>query len=221
MEPMFQPPYSVFISYSDEDKNYKDVTLAFLTFMDVTCNVAEHQRTAGEELWDKIGEMIKSSTRVLLLYTRFAPTSNWIKREIAIARTLRKKFIPVKEEDVELPAHVRGEDREYIPFKRRDFIFTLEKICRQVCDYRNGTPHVFHFTTNKRARSTGRKLIVTPWTNQAYWTDAYVDRLVETGVVQETEIDITPWSSNIFFTWAEMQGLKIVNRPPKPKELGF
>lgn len=216
---MFHPPYSVFISYPDEDKYYKDVVRTFLRLMDVTCNVAEHQRKAGEELWDKISAMINSSTRVLLIYTRSAPNSDWIRREIAIARTFRKKFIPVKEEDVELPAPVRGEDREYVSFKRNDFIFTLGEICCQVYNYRNRTPHVFHFTT--RGRDMGKKLIVTPWTNQAYWTDAYVDSLVEKGVVQITKIDFTRWLPDTFSTWPGMQGLEIVNRPPRPEELGF
>lgn len=217
--PRFHPPYSVFISYPDEDESFMETINAFLTFMDVTCHVAKHQRDAGEELWDKISPMINDSTRVLLLYTHFAPNSDWMRREITIARTFRKKFIPVKEKDVELPGPVRGEDREYIPFKRDNFIFTLKEICRQVYEYRNRTPHVFRFTTNNR--DTGRKLIVTPWTGQAYWTDAIVDRLVETGKVEMTTIDIHPWRTNNHFTWAQMQGLELVNRPPRPEELGF
>lgn len=187
--------------------------------MDVTCHVAKHQKEAGEELWDKISQMINASARVLLLYTHYAPSSTWIKREIAIARTFKKRFIPVKEEGVELPGPVRGEDREYIQFKRDDFISTLWAICRQVYDYRDRTPHVFHFTNVGKA--TGKKLIVTPWTNQAFWTDAYVDSLVKRRVVQESEIDFIGWSPTIFSTWPAMQGLQLVSRPPRPDELGF
>ena len=217
--PLFHPPYSVFISYPDENEYHKDVILAFLNFMDVTCYVAKHQKEAGEELWDKISSEIKASTRILLLYTHFATSSKWIEREIAIARTFKKRFIPVKEEDVELPDPVRGEDREYIPFKKDDFISTLVRICHQVYDYRDRTPHVFRFTN--RGRSTGMKLIVTPWTNQAFWTDAYVDSLVERGVVQESKIDFIGWSRATFSTWPAMQGLELLGRPARPDDLGF
>ena len=216
---MFHPPYSVFISYPDEDKYYKDVIWKFLALMDVECYVAEHQKDAGEEIWDKISPMINCSTKVLLLYTRYSPSSEWMKREIAITRTFKRKFIPVKEADVELPRPVRGEDREYIPFERDNFIFTLSKICHQIYDYRNRTPIVFGFTTN--GKDTGRALIVTPWTNQAYWVDSYVERLVNTGKVQKTVIDIHPWLGNSFFTWARMQGLEVVGRPPSLDELGL
>jgi len=187
--------------------------------MDITCYVAEHQPRAGEEIWDKITPMIQPSSRVLLLYTRFAPDSDWIKNEIRIARTFKKKFIPVKEDDIDLPPPVKGGDKEYITFDRNRFIDTLWKICDQVREYRDKIPHVFHFTVNHGA--TNKKLIVTPWNGVAYWTDSYVDSLVTGGQVQETEIDFACWEPLFFSQWPAMHGLYLINRPPKPHELGF
>ena len=219
---MFHPPYSVFISYPDEDKYYKNVIYNLLVLMDIECLVAEHQKNAGEELWDKISSMIKYSTRVLLLYTSYAPNSEWMKREIAIARTLRKKFIPVKENDVVLPSPVRGEDREYIPFKREDFVYTLQRICQQIYDYREKTPHVFRFVAEDE-REFDRRLFVIPWAKKAYWGNTSVDTLVEKGTIPLSTITFSGKSRNIrdIATWASMRGLTFVNREPKPNELGL
>ena len=219
---MFHPPYSVFISYPDEDKYHKDVIYNVLVLMDIECLVAEHQKNAGEELWDKISSMINFSTRVLLLYTCYAPNSEWMRREIAIARTFQKRFIPVKENGVALPAPVRGEDREHIPFKREDFVYTLQRICQQVYDYRDKTPHVFRFVAED-GREFDRRLFVIPWKKKAFWNNAYVDRLVEKGTIPMSTIAFTGKSRNSrdIATWASMQGLTFVNREPKPNELGL
>jgi hypothetical protein len=123
----------------------------------------------------------------------------------------------VKEENVELPNVVKGEDREYIKFERNDFVHTLSETSWQVYDYRNRTPHVFHFTQN--GQSTGKKQIVTPWNNLAYWTDSNVDRLVEKKTVQMTEIDFAIFAVEAFSHWPLMNGLTLINRPPTPDEL--
>lgn len=219
---MFHPPYSVFISFPDEDKYYKDTLLNFLACMDIDCFVAEHQKSAGEELWDKISSMIKVSTRVLLLYTRHSPNSEWMRREITIARTFQKRFIPVRENGVELPAAVRGEDREYIPFKRDDFAYTLQIICQQVYDYRDRTPHVFRFITEDE-QEFGRRLFVIPWAKKAYWTNGSVDRLVEKGEIPISTIVFTGRSRNLrhIEIWALTHDLAFINRAPKPDELGL
>ena len=100
----FHPPYSIFISYPDEDEPFMKTTNAFLTLMDVVCHVAKHQRDAGEELWDKISTMVNYSTRVLLLYTRFAPSSDWIRREITISEHLERNSSPLKKKASNFPA---------------------------------------------------------------------------------------------------------------------
>ena len=78
---------------------------------------------------------------------------------------------------------------------------------------------MFHFAANQGA--TNKKLIVTPWNGMAYWTDSYVDSLVTGGEVQETEIDFARWDPVFFSQWPAMHGLYLINRPPKPHELGF
>lgn len=219
---MYHPPYSVFISYPDEDKYYKDTLCNFLAYMDIECLVAEHQKSAGEEIWDKIIPMIRFSTRVLLLYTTKAPKSEWMKREITIARTFQKRFIPVKEDGVALPSAVKGEDREYIPFNREDFAYTVQKICQQVYVYRDRTPHVFRFVTEDE-REFDRKILALPWAKKAFWSNAYVDELVQKGIIPtSTIIFIGKPRRNIeIVTWISMHDFAFFNREAKPNELGL
>jgi hypothetical protein len=185
--------------------------------MDIECLVAKHQKEAGEELWDKISPMIEKSTRVLVLYTCYAPQSKWMEREMHIARTFKKKFIPVKEDNVELPSVLKGEDREYIPFRRNDPITSLSEICHDVYERRLKTPHVVIFV--RYQNPTGQRLLVFLKTRKAYWMNDYWDDQVTKGKIQASYIEL-PYNCDQS-TWAQMVGLEIISGAPKPEELGL
>lgn len=96
--------------------------------------MAEYSPEAGKELWDKVRDMIEKSYIVIPILTVNGIESEWVQREITIARTLNKKFIPIVEGIVKdrIPDPLKG--REYIPFSKEDNIETLEKIVFQLKD---------------------------------------------------------------------------------------
>lgn len=217
---MLYLPFSVFISFPDEDEWYMERIRCLLKLMDIECLVAKHVKQAGEELWDKISKMINASTCVMVLYTHCAPASKWVEREIHIARTYKKKFIPIKEEGVQLPTPLRGEEREYILFRRNEPIVMLEEIGHNLYYRRLKTPHAIYFT--RRNKRTNQRLIVVLKTRKAYYMGDYTDALVRTGKVQYSYVELPrhPYDCEQS-TWTDMFGLELVRREPKPEELGF
>ena len=210
-------PFKIFISYPDDDVGFVGKIQFFLERMNIECLIAEHKKAAGEELWDKFNTMIKQATRVLVLYTQYAPQSKWMQREIHMARTHEKKFIPVKEETVALPSLLKGEDKEYIPFRRNDPLATLMEICDDVYEIRLRTPHVVIFTRN--GRPTGQRLLTFLKTGRAYWMNDFWDQQVKRGRIQATEIEV-PYNLDQSM-WAWVFGLELVVQSPEPEELGF
>ena len=217
---MLYLPFSVFISFPDEDEWYMERIRCLLNLMDIECLVAKHVKQAGEELWDKISKMIKASTCVMVLYTHYASASKWVEREIYIARTYKKKFIPIKEEGVQLPTLLRGEEREYILFRRNEPLVMLEEIGHNLYYRRLKTPHVIYFT--RRNERTNQRLIVVLEARKAYYMGDYTEELVRTGKVQYSYVELPryPYTCEQS-TWTDMFGLELVRREPKPEELGF
>ena len=124
----------VFISHSERDSVFVEHVRRSLYLIDVECMIAEYKPDAGKDLWDKIQHMIEESYIVLVVLTASGIESEWVNREITIAKTLNKKFIPVVEPIVKerIPDPLRG--KEYIPFDNNNQIETLEKIAFQLKD---------------------------------------------------------------------------------------
>jgi hypothetical protein len=103
-------------------------------FLDIETFVAEYKEEAGTELWDKIQRMIEKSYVVIVLLTINGVKSEWVKREVTMAKTLDKKFIPIVESGVkdEIPIPLRG--LEYIQFLKENPIETIEKVCFRLKD---------------------------------------------------------------------------------------
>ena len=100
--------------------------------LDIEVFVAEYKQEAGTDLWEKIQRMIEKSYVVIPLLTISGVKSEWVQREVTMARTLDKKFIPVVESAVsdKIPIPLKG--LEYIPFSKENMIETIEKICFQL-----------------------------------------------------------------------------------------
>ena len=124
----------VFISHSEQDDWFVKHVHTACFLIDVECLVAEYRQQAGIDLWDKIQNMIERSYIVIPILTVNGVKSDWVQREITMARTLDKKFIPVVQDIVgeSIPEPLRG--LEYIPFDENNAIETVEKIALRLKD---------------------------------------------------------------------------------------
>ena len=138
---------------------------------------------------------------------------------MASVADLKKKLIPVREKGVELMEILKGEDKEYIDFRRNRPELMLEDIGSHLYERRSRTPHAYRF---KRYNSMiDERLTVIHKTCRACWMNENTDRLVRDGKIRFTYIEL-PTDPNInHATWALMHGLEVVTRPPTLQELGF
>ena len=126
----------IFISHSEKDGLFVEHIKRLSNLIDVECLIAEYEPKAGAELWEKIQRMIEQSYFIIPILTVNGVESDWVKREIIMAKTLGKKFIPVVEKIVEdkVPEPLKG--KEYIPFNKNNILETLEKIVFQLKDHK-------------------------------------------------------------------------------------
>jgi len=126
----------VFISHSEEDNEFVEHIRRLLFLIDVECLIAEREPEAGKGLWEKIQRMIEDSYFIIPILTVSGIESDWVIREITMAKTLKKKFIPVVDRVIKenLPDPLKG--KEFIPYETDALIDTLEKIVFQVREYK-------------------------------------------------------------------------------------
>ena len=122
----------IFISHSEKDNNFVEHLDTMCFLLDIECYVAEYKPQAGNELWDKIQGMIEKSYIVIPILTVDGIQSEWVKKEITMAKTLGKKFIPIVESVVKenIPEPLKG--KEYISYNADDLTETIMKIALQL-----------------------------------------------------------------------------------------
>lgn len=122
----------IFISHSELDSKFVGYLNAMCSLLDIECLVAEYKQQAGKELWDKIQSMIERSYIVIPILTANGVSSEWVKKEVTMAKTLNKKFIPVVQDFVknDIPDELKG--KEYVPYNAEDLTETLLKIALQL-----------------------------------------------------------------------------------------
>lgn len=103
-----------------------------LFLIDIEAFVAEYKQEAGTDLWEKIQRMIEKSYVIIVLLTINGVKSEWVKREVTMAKTLDKKFIPVVETGVKDEIPIPLKELEHIPFQKENPLETIEKICFQL-----------------------------------------------------------------------------------------
>lgn len=212
------------MSYPEKDEWFMERIYNLLTLMGIEVLVSEHAKQAGDELWKKIQKDIDSSDCVLVLYTTNAQTSKWVRREIDIAKTLGKVLIPVWEKHVDLPEPLRGEEKQWIEFKRQNPIDMLEEIGLNLKDRRSRTPHAYFLTKGSRYKPATRRLVLIPASGKAYWMGGETDELVAEGKIQftcDSDVGKILGQSLTEGGWAFILGFNIVKRQPTLKELGF
>ena len=92
--------YSCFISYSTRDQEFADRLHADLQARGVRCWFAPHDIQAGKKIHEQIDEAIKVYDKLLLILSDASMNSNWVKTEIANARTketqqMRQMLFPI------------------------------------------------------------------------------------------------------------------------------
>jgi len=175
-------------------------------------------------LWKKIQDKIDISDCALVLYTTHAQTSKWVHREIDIAKTLGKVLISVWEKNVNLPEPLRGEEKEWIEFKRQNPIAMLEEIGFHLLNRRSRTPHAYFLTKGGRYKPATKRLVLVPASGKVYWMGRETDELVAEGKIQFTcDSDIGKILGQPLTEggWAFILGFNIKKRQPTLKELGF
>jgi hypothetical protein len=122
----------VFISHSEKDSTFVKYVNTACFLLDIECLIAEYKPQAGGELWEKIQNMIERSYVVIPILTVNGVGSDWVQKEITIAKTLNKKFIPVVQSIVKenIPDVLKG--KEYIPYEEENQTETIMKIALQL-----------------------------------------------------------------------------------------
>lgn len=122
----------IFVSHSEEDDQFVRYIDTICSLLDIECHIAEYKQQPGTELWDKIQNMIEKSYVVVPVLTVSGVKSEWVRKEITMAKTLNKKFIPVVQDLVkkDIPDVLLG--KEYIPYDTNNPTETLLKIALQL-----------------------------------------------------------------------------------------
>ncbi|HBB86833.1 MAG TPA: hypothetical protein DC047_04390 [Blastocatellia bacterium] len=111
--------YDLFISYATTDglALAKEVSAFLKKKYLLSVYLADEQERSGELIDTKVKEAIKSSRKVLVLFTPDATSSSWIQGELTFASELRKPLLICRRQDVEknlLPIQLM--QREHIVF---------------------------------------------------------------------------------------------------------
>ena len=79
--------YSCFISYSTKDQDFAERLYNDLQGFGVRCWFAPHEIRGGKKLSDQIDDAIRRYDKLLLILSSNSMTSEWVKTEIAKAKT--------------------------------------------------------------------------------------------------------------------------------------
>ncbi len=110
---------TVFISHNKVDKKIaRDIAL-FLVAEDINVWVDEWEISAGDSIVDEIQSGLKKCTHFLILWSKNADTSKWVRSELktVIMKAIesgRPKIIPVKLDSTPLPELII--DRKYVSY---------------------------------------------------------------------------------------------------------
>lgn len=113
-----QPRRRAFISHATADDSYVAEMESFLRaagYDEVFNDVSAIQ--PDEKFWPRIEQGITTSEALFVVITAASNASDWVKREVACARNLGRKVIPVWIEDCPVPALFA--DRDVIDFRPR------------------------------------------------------------------------------------------------------
>jgi hypothetical protein len=104
----------VFISYSTMQLDVAIKAKLAIEATGSTAFLAEHHVAPGEGLTDRIVQEIKACRLFVLLWSSHSRGSEWVQREVGMARQAEKIVVPVKlDAEAELPGFLQ--DIKYVP----------------------------------------------------------------------------------------------------------
>jgi len=119
--------FGVFISHSNEDKEFADGLFDSLdNIVEITPYMAEYFPKAGIDLKEKIARNLDESQFAIALLTQSGVASQWVNQEIGYARARKLHIIPVIEEGVKVQGFLEGV--EYIKLDRGNFRDTISQV---------------------------------------------------------------------------------------------
>lgn len=107
--------FSIFISYSTADLEIVHHIRGMINDPHIKTFFAEHSVIPGESLVQKIYGAIRNCDLFLLLWSSNSQNSEWVAREIELARSENKQIVPIKlDAESEIPSVLS--DIKYIPY---------------------------------------------------------------------------------------------------------
>lgn len=98
---------SVFISYSNKNKDIANRICQELEKHGILCWIAPRDIKGGEKYGDVIDKVIMSCKVVVLVYSKMSSISNWVSGELNVAFTENKEIIPFRIDDTPLQGQNR------------------------------------------------------------------------------------------------------------------
>jgi tetratricopeptide (TPR) repeat protein len=114
--PCMSTPKRAFISHSTANDSYVAELESFLRRLGYTSVFNDvHSIQPDERFWPAIEQGIREHDDLIVVITTASATSEWVRREIELARSLNKTIVPIWIEDCVLPATFA--DRDVIDFR--------------------------------------------------------------------------------------------------------
>lgn len=98
---------SVFISYSNKNKDIANRICQELEKHGILCWIAPRDIKGGEKYGDVIDKVIMSCKVVVLVYSKMSSLSNWVSGEVNVAFTENKEIIPFRIDETPLSGQNR------------------------------------------------------------------------------------------------------------------
>jgi hypothetical protein len=110
--------HKIFISYNYNDSPIAQKLSAILRSNGFKVFNLEESVYAGENIKEKINNLIEASSIFLVIISSSSLTSNWINNELSQALKLKKPIIPLRIDDSKIPDKIQM--IKYIDFKDND-----------------------------------------------------------------------------------------------------
>ena len=94
--------HDVFISHSGKQKNIANDVCRYLEENGFKCWMSSRDIPAGSDYTDLLDEAIKSCKIVVLVFSKSASDSQWVKSEINVAFSEKKPIIPFRVDQTEI-----------------------------------------------------------------------------------------------------------------------
>ena len=146
--------HDVFISYSTKNSDVANKICHILEQNNLKCWIAPRNISSGRVYIDEIGEAIKSTKIVVLVYSQFSQESKYVDNEINMAFSNKKSILSFNIDDSEPKESMEYylKVTQWLPaFPNPEAHFeTLVKDVLELCDEKSDVPVIVDFTNYKQ-----------------------------------------------------------------------